>query len=230
MPSGLTTAAGNPSAFSPDGKSLLLPHQDTQRPSDLWVYDLASQNPRQLSYSAVAGLNPKDLPAAQTVHYKSFDGQMISAFLWMPYNLKRDGSNRAVVLPHGGPTGQTVANFSATAAALSSRGYVCIAPNVRGSTGYGLAFQKANYQDLGGGDLQEEVYATKFLIDTGVCRCQEDRHIGPCSKRSRSMKTRYGSGCAPWVARRVLERRNTGECWMVFEKEGWARRWSLPAA
>ena len=27
--------------------------------------------------------------------YKSFDGQMISAFLWMPYNLKRDGSNPA---------------------------------------------------------------------------------------------------------------------------------------
>jgi dipeptidyl aminopeptidase/acylaminoacyl peptidase len=167
MPSGLTTTAGNPSAFSPDGKSLLLTHQDTQRPSDLWVYDLASQNPRQLSYSAVAGLNPNDPPAAQTVHYKSFDGQMISAFLWMPFNLKRDGSNPAVVLLHGGPTGQTVANFSATAEALSSRGYVCIAPNVRGSTGYGLAFQKANYQDLGGGDLQDEVYATKFLIDTG---------------------------------------------------------------
>ncbi len=167
MASGLTSPAGNPSSFSPDGKSLLLSHQDTQRPSDLWVYDLASGKPRQLSYSAVAGLNPNDLPAAQLVHYKSFDGKMISAFLWMPYNLKRNGANPAVVLPHGGPTGQTFASFSATAAALASRGYVCIAPNVRGSTGYGLAFQKANYQDLGGGDLQDEVYATKFLIDTG---------------------------------------------------------------
>ena len=38
---------------------------------------------------------------------------------------------------------------------------------MRGSTGYGLTFQKANYQDLGGGDLQDEVYGTKFLIDTG---------------------------------------------------------------
>jgi dipeptidyl aminopeptidase/acylaminoacyl peptidase len=167
MPAGLTSPAGNPSDFSPDGKSLLLTHQDSQRPSDLWVYDLASGNPRQLSYSAVAGLNPNDLPEAQLVHYKSFDGKMISAFLWMPYNLKRDSANPAVVLPHGGPTGQTLATFSATAAALASRGYVCIAPNVRGSTGYGLDFQKANYQDLGGGDLQDEVYATKFLIDTG---------------------------------------------------------------
>src|SRR5205085_4267079 len=53
-----------------------------------------------------------------------------------------------------------------TAAALASRGYVCIAPNVRGSTGYGMAFQKANFQDLGGGDLQDEVYGVKFLEAT----------------------------------------------------------------
>ncbi len=167
MTPGVTSTAGNPNAFSPDGKSLLLRHQDTQRPPDFWVHELGSGKTRQLSYSAVAGLNPNDLPAAQVVHYKSFDGQMISALLWVPYNLKRDGSNPGVVLPHGGPTGQTVASFGATAAALASRGYVCIAPNVRGSTGYGVAFQKANYQDLGGGDLQDEVYATKFLIDSG---------------------------------------------------------------
>ena len=167
MPPGLTVPVGNPEAFSPNSNSLLLQYQSSQRPSDLWVYDLTTQKPRQLTYSAVAGLRPEDLPAAQLVHYKSFDGKMISAFLWMPFNLKRDGSNPAIVIPHGGPTGQTVNSFSATAAALASRGYICIAPNVRGSTGYGMEFQKANHQDLGGGDLQDEVYATKFLIDTG---------------------------------------------------------------
>lgn len=52
-------------------------------------------------------------------------------------------------------------------AALASRGYVVIAPNVRGSTGYGIDFQRANYQDLGGGDLQDEVYAATFLQATG---------------------------------------------------------------
>jgi dipeptidyl aminopeptidase/acylaminoacyl peptidase len=167
MPEGLTGPDGNPSPFSPDGRSLLLRHQSSRRPSDLWVYDLEARKPRQITFSAVAGLDPSSLPATQLVHYKSFDGKMISAFLWMPFNLKRDGSNPAVVLPHGGPTGQTVDYFNSLAAALSSRGYICIAPNVRGSTGYGMAFQKANYQDLGGGDLQDEVYATKFLIDTG---------------------------------------------------------------
>ena len=167
MPEGLTLPSGTPASFSPDGKSLLLSHQSSQRPSDFWVYDLESRTPRQLTYSAVAGLTASDIPLAQLVHYKSFDGKMISAFLWMPYNLKRDGSNPATVLPHGGPTGQTTDYFNSTAAALASRGYICIAPNVRGSTGYGMAFQKANYQDLGGGDLQDEVYARQFLIDTG---------------------------------------------------------------
>jgi dipeptidyl aminopeptidase/acylaminoacyl peptidase len=167
MPEGLTFPDGTPNPFSPDGKSLLISHQSSQRPSDLWVYDLHDRKPRQLSYSAVAGLDSADLPPAQLVHYKSFDGKMISAFLWVPFNLKRDGSNPAVVLPHGGPTGQTSDYFNSTPAALASRGYICIAPNVRGSTGYGIEFQKANYKDLGGGDLQDEVYATKFLIDTG---------------------------------------------------------------
>jgi dipeptidyl aminopeptidase/acylaminoacyl peptidase len=30
-----------------------------------------------------------------------------------------------------------------------------------------MEFQKANYKDLGGGDLQDEVHAAKFLVATG---------------------------------------------------------------
>ena len=51
--------------------------------------------------------------------------------------------------------------------ALVTRGYICIAPNPRGSTGYGLDFQKANFQDLGGGDLKDEIAAVDFLKATG---------------------------------------------------------------
>jgi dipeptidyl aminopeptidase/acylaminoacyl peptidase len=101
------------------------------------------------------------------VHYRSFDGKIISAFVWLPFNLRQDGSNPGIVLPHGGPTGQTVDSFDRTVAALASRGYVCIAPNVRGSTGYGMEFQQTNHMDLGGGDLQDEVYAARFLTETG---------------------------------------------------------------
>lgn len=167
FPGGMAVPEGSPSAFAPDGASLLIGYQNAQHPDDLWVYDLDRDRPRQLTFSRLAALEPSHIPEAQLVHYRSFDGTMISAFLWVPFNLKRDGSNPAVVLPHGGPTGQTRNTFNALAAALASRGYVCIAPNVRGSTGYGIAFEKANYQDFGGGDLKDEVYAAKFLVATG---------------------------------------------------------------
>ncbi len=167
FPAGLNTYAGSPSSFSPRGERLLVDHQSSTQPGDLWVYDISKQAPQQLTISAVASLASAKIPPSVLVHYKSFDGKIISAFAWIPYNLKRDGSNPAIVLPHGGPTGQTADYFSRTTIALVSRGYICIAPNVRGSTGYGMDFQKANHKDLGGGDLQDEVYAVKFLEASG---------------------------------------------------------------
>ena len=167
FPVGLNYFSGNPTPFSNDGNRLLVGHESSTRPSDIWIYDLAAHRPRQLTYSAIASIEAIPMPSAQIVHYRTFDGKIISALLWMAFNLKRDGTNAAVVLPHGGPTGQMVDYWNPEVAALVSRGYLCIAPNVRGSTGYGIQFQKANYQDLGGGDLQDEVYAARFLVATG---------------------------------------------------------------
>jgi dipeptidyl aminopeptidase/acylaminoacyl peptidase len=167
LPAGLNSSNGTPTAYASDGSRLLVSHQSSNEPGDLLVYDLRSKLFRRITYSAPAGLSASRLPASQLIHYRTFDGKIISAFLWMPFNLKRDGANPGIVLPHGGPTGQTIDSFNRTAAALASRGYVCIAPNVRGSTGYGLEFQRANYKDIGGGDLQDEVFAAQFLADTG---------------------------------------------------------------
>ncbi|HKW25494.1 MAG TPA: S9 family peptidase [Terriglobales bacterium] len=167
VPLGVNSFAASPTSFSPQSDRLLISHESSVQPGDYWVYNLAGSNSRQLTHSAIASLSSAPLPEAQIVHYKSFDGKIISALLWVPFNLKRDGSNPALVLPHGGPTWQMSDYWNPHATALVSRGYICIAPNPRGSTGYGIAFQKANYQDLGGGDLQDEVYATKFLQATG---------------------------------------------------------------
>ena len=164
---GVNGFAASPTSFSSSGDRLLLSHESSVEPADFWVYDLASQKPRQLTYSVIASLKAAPRPPSQVISYKSFDGKTISALLWVPFNLKRDGSNPALVLPHGGPTGQSQDYWSPRIAAFVSRGYICIAPNVRGSTGYGIEFQKANYKDLGGGDLQDEVYAAKFLEATG---------------------------------------------------------------
>ena len=167
LPHGLNYFSGNPNAFAPQSDRVIVSHEASNQPGDFWVYNLASRHADQLTFSAIASLRATPLPASQIVHYKSFDGKIISALLWVPFNLKRDGSNPALVIPHGGPTGQMVDYWNTDVAALTSRGYICIAPNPRGSTGYGLDFQKANFQDLGGGDLKDELAAVDFLKTTG---------------------------------------------------------------
>jgi len=167
VPHGLNYFSGNPNEFAPQSDRVIVSHEASNQPGDLWVYNVNRRQAEQLTFSAIASLRAIPLPPSQIVHYKSFDGKIISALLWVPFNLKRDGSNAAVVLPHGGPTGQMVDYWNTDVAALASRGYICVAPNPRGSTGYGLDFQKANFQDLGGGDLKDEIAGVEFLKATG---------------------------------------------------------------
>jgi dipeptidyl aminopeptidase/acylaminoacyl peptidase len=164
---GLNTPASNLQEFTPDGRSVLVGHEAMNTPGDLWLYDLQSRRARQLTHTAVASLTPQSLPPAQLIHYRSFDGKMISAFLRLPFNAKRDGSNAAVITPHGGPTGQVTDAWNRNANALVTHGFIVLLPNPRGSSGYGMDFQLANVKDLGGGDLQDEMYGLKFLIDSG---------------------------------------------------------------
>lgn len=166
MPAGLNYTTGNDTR-SPDGRSVLVVNMAANVAGELTRYDLADDSLTPLTRLALASLRPEALATSQMVTYKSFDGTLISALVTMPANLKRDGSNPAIVLPHGGPTGKTDDYFDDIAATLASRGYIIIAPNFRGSTGYGKEFQAANYDDLGGGDLKDVIEAKRFLVASG---------------------------------------------------------------
>lgn len=165
VPPGLNSEAGRPTSFRKDG-SFLFAHQDSTHAPNLYLLGDGGAV-KQITHVESAALASAVAPSSQLVTYKSFDGRMISAFVWVPFGLKRDGSAPAVVMPHGGPTGQTVDSFNSRAMLLVSRGYVVIAPNVRGSTGYGMDFQNANIKDLGGADLKDEIAGVEFLKATG---------------------------------------------------------------
>lgn len=197
IPEGLNSEIGNPSPFAPDGRFLFV-HQDSTHAPNFYVLG-ASGDPAQITHVESAALRDAVLPKSQLIHYASFDGKIISAFLAMPFNLKRDGTNPLIVLPHGGPTGQVVDSFSPRIIALVSRGYTVIAPNVRGSTGYGVAFERANYQDLGGGDLQDEIYGVKFMESTGYI---DPKKIGITGGSYGGFMTLMAIGKAPdlWAA------------------------------
>jgi dipeptidyl aminopeptidase/acylaminoacyl peptidase len=145
----------------------LVSHEAFNVPPEFWIAPVGSGSPREITHFNEPTFAGRDLPAASVIHYASYDGTVISALLAMPVNLRRDGSNPMILLAHGGPNEQVTDSFNRVALGLASRGYIVIAPNVRGSSGFGKAFQHANFKDLGGGDLSDELYAVKWLLRTG---------------------------------------------------------------
>ncbi len=168
LPKGINEPVGGHSPFSPDGTRMLYSHSGANAPSDLWVYTLATGKSRQLTHSLLAGTKPEDMVEPYLVHYPSKDGKWtISALLYVPYNMQKNGQNAAIVYVHGGPTSQTVNSFNRFIQYMVNQGYMVIAPNYRGSTGYGKEFQQANLFDMGGGDLQDVIAAADWIKQTG---------------------------------------------------------------
>ena len=168
LPKGVNATGGSSSAFSRDGLRLLYYHNGPTAPNDAWTYELASGKSTQVTHSLLAGVRPQDMVEPFLVHYPSRDGKWtISAFVYMPYNLPRNAQHPAIVFVHGGPTAQTVNSFNRFVQFVANQGYIVIAPNYRGSTGYGKEFQQANLFDMGGGDLQDVLAAADWIKQTG---------------------------------------------------------------
>jgi dipeptidyl aminopeptidase/acylaminoacyl peptidase len=65
-------------------RSIVAVHQSSVRPAEFWVYNATSGKVTQLTHSAIASLSAAAIPASQLVHYKSFDGKLISALAQQP--------------------------------------------------------------------------------------------------------------------------------------------------
>jgi dipeptidyl aminopeptidase/acylaminoacyl peptidase len=173
LPKGVNYPAGNPSPFTTDGSRMLFSHTGPTAPGDLWVYTFSDKpsHPnisRQLTSSLVGGVRAEDMVEPQLVHYPSKDGKWtISALVYVPYNLPRQAEHPAIVYVHGGPAAQTMNTFNRFIQYMANQGYIVIAPNYRGSTGYGKEFQQANLFDMGGGDLQDVLSAADWIKQTG---------------------------------------------------------------
>jgi len=165
---GVNYSGGAESAFSHDGTKLLYYHNGPNAPNDAWVYHMATGKSTQVTHSLMAGIPATHFVEPFLVHYPSRDGKWtISALLYIPRNMQRNGQNAAIVYIHGGPASQSVNSFNRFIQHIVNQGYMVIAPNYRGSTGYGKEFQQANLFDMGGGDLQDVLTSTDFLMATG---------------------------------------------------------------
>ncbi len=165
---GINSPAGRPTPFTHDSSKMLYAHTGPTAPGDLWIYTMSDGKSHQLTHSLVGGVRAENMVEPYLVHYPSKDGKWtISAFVYVPYNLPRNGEHPAIVYVHGGPTAQTMNSFNRFVQYMANQGYLVIAPNYRGSTGYGKEFQQANLFDMGGGDLQDVLAAADWIKQTG---------------------------------------------------------------
>jgi dipeptidyl aminopeptidase/acylaminoacyl peptidase len=165
---GINTLGGDPLPYTRDGSKLLYYHNGANAPSDLWVYDIASKQSQQITHALVGGLRNTDMVEPYLVHYPSRDGKWtLSAFAYVPNNIQRNGKFPAIVYIHGGPAAQSVDSFNRFVQYIVNQGYLVIAPNYRGSTGYGKQFTDANLGDAGGGDLRDVLDAAEWIKKSG---------------------------------------------------------------
>ena len=148
-----------------DGTTLVCIYSGPQHPADIWAIPLDGSAPRQLTESLPDGIDRPALVRPELVRYPSSDGLIVPAWFYRPIGVERPP---AIVLVHGGPTGQTMNAWSVQVQFFVSRGYAVLAPNNRGSTGYGTAYRDANLRDWGGADLRDLVAGQRWLAEGGM--------------------------------------------------------------
>lgn len=124
-----------------DGRELALNIASARSPGDVYSISAAGNKLTRWTSSSSAALNPLDFVDPKLVKWKSFDGLMISGFLYQPDAKKFPGKRPLIINIHGGPEGQARPGFiNRTNYMVNELGIAVIFPNVRGSAGFGKTF------------------------------------------------------------------------------------------
>lgn len=134
------------------------------RPNSYGEIDLHKGSLTWLKESALPQPRPQStFVHPQHVEYPSFDGQKIPALFY-----RAPGPSRgAVVQLHGGPESQSRPRFEPVVQHLLDQGISVLAPNVRGSTGYGRSYLEADNGLLRQDAIQDVKYASIHLKQQG---------------------------------------------------------------
>lgn len=129
--------------FAPQDKKLAMTLNTAQTPSDSFTLEL-TEDPlnhgdlTRWTFSEVGGLNTETFSVPELVRYKTFDDREVPAFVYKP---NKQGPHPVIISIHGGPEGQFRPAFRSTFQLwIDELGAAVIAPNVRGSAGYGKEY------------------------------------------------------------------------------------------
>jgi dipeptidyl aminopeptidase/acylaminoacyl peptidase len=132
-------------AFSRNSDRLAMTISSYQTTGDVFVMDVSAKDVERWTYSEVGGLNTKKFVQPELIEYPTFDevdgvARSIPAYYYKPQG---QGPFPVIILFHGGPEGQFKPGFSSTIQFyVNELGIAVLAPNVRGSAGYGKSYLK----------------------------------------------------------------------------------------
>jgi dipeptidyl aminopeptidase/acylaminoacyl peptidase len=123
--------------WSPDGQHLCFTLDGSVHPKDLWELEMESGKVERLTFVSESSVLDQ-LVEPELVEFTSFDGLKVPAFYYKPK--QTEGLLPVIVYVHGGPESQTRASFHPALQYFVNHGFAVLAPNVRGSTGYGRTY------------------------------------------------------------------------------------------
>ncbi|MCY4545231.1 MAG: prolyl oligopeptidase family serine peptidase, partial [Gemmatimonadetes bacterium] len=108
-----------------------------------------------------------DLSIPEPITWTSPGGSEVHGLYYPPASSRFTGSGKppVVVSIHGGPTGQSRADYAAEIPFFTNRGYACLYVNYRGSTGYGRSYMTALREHWGDYDTEDAVSGAHALVD-----------------------------------------------------------------
>jgi dipeptidyl aminopeptidase/acylaminoacyl peptidase len=133
---------------------------------DVWRYNFTSGRLEQLTHSTYAGIDPDLFVDPELIRYKSFDGLEIPAFLYLPPDWTGEPIP-FVVDAHGGPESQFRPGFNRHFQYLALNGFGVLAPNVRGSSGYGREYLALDDYKKRKDSVRDYYEATMWLVNNG---------------------------------------------------------------
>jgi dipeptidyl aminopeptidase/acylaminoacyl peptidase len=145
-----------PAQWHKNNRDLGFAYISARSPQDCYSLDVKTGKVERWTASETGGLSVQTFSEPELVGWKSFDDRMISGFLYKP-PAKFNGKRPVIVDIHGGPEGQSTAQFIGdNNYFINELGVAVIRPNIRGSTGYGKTFlaldngllREGSYKDI----------------------------------------------------------------------------------
>ncbi|MGM0400540.1 MAG: S9 family peptidase [Chloroflexota bacterium] len=156
-------------AISPAGNVAVIA-SSARIPPRVLMYDPISKDVRVVAHADTEMTPMNILSDPRPISWETEQAGRVYGLLYMPQEDRYDNGGKPplVVIVHGGPTSQALAEYSSQVQFLTTRGYAVLALNYRGSSGYGRDYRDALHEQWGIADVDDAVSGARHLAERGL--------------------------------------------------------------